>query len=143
MNSIAPVCQARSPMQFERVSQSQSAEITIVTAEGDTVTLSSNIAAQLDYSTYNAQGQVGLGAGLMIQRDVAIKVDGDLSKAELKDIRKTLKILEKAAQDMASGDAGKAARRTSHLEGLESIAQLNAEIAISKTVVSQTGSVPA
>jgi hypothetical protein len=40
-----------------QASQSQAADITIVTAEGDTVTLSARKSEELSYSTYNSQGK--------------------------------------------------------------------------------------
>src|SRR5678815_57247 len=77
------------------VSQSQTAEITLVTAEGDTVTLSSSKSADLSFSTYNARGQVGASSAALSGMSSAIhltsafsfSVDGDLNKSELKDIR--------------------------------------------------------
>src|SRR5262249_48299770 len=145
---IASMSQPSSAITFQRptdggsavaqrtsISQSQTTDITIITAEGDKVTLSSSVAAQIDYATYNAQGRVGGNlAGFQIQRDSSLTIEGDLSPAELKDIRKAIKTIQKATHDLASGDAGKTAQRTARLGGLDTIAELDAEISMSQTV---------
>src|SRR5262245_65927746 len=99
MSTIASVFQPYSSATVEHItaSRSQSADITIVTAEGDRVTLSASMGAQAEYApneyaTYNAYGRV------------SVTIEGDLSRSELKDIRKAIRTIEKAARDMARGD---------------------------------------
>jgi hypothetical protein len=125
-----------------KVSQSQTADITIVTAEGDTVTLSSSKSAELSFATYNAQGQVGgssgtisgMSAELHRTSDFSITVDGDLNKAELKDIRSAIRTIQKAANDALKGHEEKAASRTAKLSDLDQIASIDADLEFNREV---------
>jgi hypothetical protein len=125
-----------------KVSQSQTADITIVTAEGDTVTLSSSKSADLSVATYNAQGQVGGSSGTIsgtsaqLHRTNAfsITVDGDLNKEELKDIRTAIRTIQKAASDVLKGHEEKAAARTAKLSDLDQIASIDADLEFNREV---------
>jgi hypothetical protein len=125
-----------------KISQSQTADITIVTSEGDTVTLSSSKSAELSFATYNAQGQVGgssgtisgMSAELHRTSDLSITVDGDLSKDELKDIRSAIRIIQKAANDVLKGHDEKASARAANLAGLAQIASIDADLEFNREV---------
>jgi len=125
-----------------KVSQSQTADITIVTAEGDTVTLSSNKSAELSFATYDAQGQVngssahlsGMSMELHRTSDFSISVDGDLNKDELKDIRRAIRTIQKAANDVLKGHEDKAAARTAKLARLDQIASIDADMEFNREV---------
>lgn len=125
-----------------KVSQSQTADITIVTAEGDTVTLSSSKSAELSFATYNAQAQVGGSSGtisgmsteLHRTSDFSITVDGDLNKAELKDIRSAIRTIQKAANDVLKGHDEKAAARTTKLADLDQLASIDADLEFNREV---------
>lgn len=125
-----------------KVSQSQTADITIVTAEGDTVTLSSSKSAELTFSTYDAQGQVGgssaqfsgMSAELHRTSAFSMSVDGDLNKEELKDIRRAIRTIQKAANDVLKGHEEKAAARTAKLANLDQIASIDAELEFNQEV---------
>jgi hypothetical protein len=125
-----------------KVSQSQTADITIVTSEGDTVTLSSSKSAELSFATYNAQGRVGdssgtisgMSAELHRTSDFSITVDGDLNKEELKDIRSAIRTIQKAANDVLKGHEEKAAARTAKLADLDQIASIDADLEFNREV---------
>jgi len=117
-----------------KVSQSQTADITIVTAEGDTVTLSSSKAAELLFATYNAQGQVGGSAELHRSSTFSMSVEGDLNREELKDIRRAIRTIQKAANDVLRGHEEKAASRTARLANLDQIASIDADLEFHREV---------
>jgi hypothetical protein len=125
-----------------KVSRSQTADITIVTAEGDTVTLSSSKSAELSFATYSAQGKVGDSTGAIsgmsaqLHRTSAFSmtVDGDLNKEELKEIRSAIRTIEKAANDVLKGHDEKAAARTAKLSDLDQIASIDADLEFNREV---------
>jgi len=125
-----------------KVSQSQTTDITIVTAEGDTVTLSSSKSAELSCATYNAQGKVGdslgrssgMSAELHRTSAFSITVDGDLNKEELKDIRSAIRTIQKVAKDVQKGHDEKAAARTAKLANLGQIGSIDADLEFSREV---------
>jgi len=132
MNTIAPSSETNyvaAPTQLS-VSRSQTAQIALVTAEGDKVTLSSGMNIEAEYSTYGARGTV--------ERSFSFTIEGDLNRRELKDIRKAVRTIEKAARDIDSDKVEKAGRRTSQLEKLESIAQVEAQFSRSFTTIRNT-----
>jgi len=125
-----------------KVSQSQTSDMTIVTAEGDTVTLSSGKTAELFLTTYNTQGHVGdssatiFGASTELHRTSAfsITVDGDLNKEEQKDIRSAIRTMQKAANDVRKGHEEKAEARTAKLSDLDQIAGIDADFEFNREV---------
>ena len=111
-----------------QASRTQSADIQIVTEEGDTVTLSASRTAELSFATYNSNGQTS--AELRTGSEFSMSVEGDLSRRELKDIRRALRIIMKAAEDFAENNPEKAARRVSKLSRLDHLAAVNAEFQV-------------
>jgi len=117
-----------------KVLQSQTADITIVTAEGDTVTWSSSKAAEVSFATYNAQGQTGSSAELRRTAAFAFSVDGELNREELKDIRRAIQTIQKAANNLLKGHEKQAATRTARLATLDQIASINADLTFQREV---------
>lgn len=117
-------------------SQRQSADITIMTAEGDKVTLSTTSELQADYLTYNSLGRTasslfGIKAesfSLEGSRELQIQVEGNLSRRELRDIRKTMKVLDKIMKDVVSGNMDHALERALKIEQFGSISSLEANM---------------
>src|SRR5436190_6033190 len=102
------------------IASSQSSDITIVTAEGEKVTISSNFSSELSYASYDAKGRMGGAASAQAaefhaSRDLSFTVEGDLSRDELKDIRRAVKTIMKATRDALSGEPDKAADRAEKL----------------------------
>jgi hypothetical protein len=110
--------------------------VTIVTAEGDTVTLSSSSQIQATYMTYDGMGRVNDGFAtfqgerlrLDANRERSIQIEGDLSKQELKDIHKALKIIDRMVRGFLSGDPGQVLASALKIGGLESVSSLEASL---------------
>lgn len=99
-------------------SQLQDKDITILTADGDRVTISSDYQSQSDYQrlsdfTYQKIPGMNKANGLAAyeetqfshesSRTLSISVEGDLSERELKDIRKTLKTIDHIMDKVLNG----------------------------------------
>jgi len=98
------------------LSNQKSTDISIITAEGDRVTLSMNTSQQISYSSYNQYGEVTGSShsfqmnqfSLELSKEFSISVEGTLSKDELLDIQKILKKIDKIARSFFQGDMEKA-----------------------------------
>ncbi len=103
-----------SAVQQSRISafRKQQADITIVTAEGDRVTLSSTSQTHALYSAYNRTGSHGQGStqSLSVQQshNLSISIEGNLNEQELRDIRKALRAIRKVGKEVAAGEIGQA-----------------------------------
>jgi hypothetical protein len=124
-----------------KVFQSQTSDIAILTAEGDTFTWSSSKSAELSFSTYNAQGDLGdasavSAASMELRRTSAfsITLDGELNKDELKDIRSAIRTMQKAANDIRKGHEEKAATRMAKLANLDQLAGIDADLEFTREV---------
>jgi hypothetical protein len=120
----------------------QNADLTIITAEGDKVTLSSGSQAQMTYATYEelrymaghfAQSR-DESLGLEVSREYSILVEGDLNKTESRDIRKAIKTIEKIMRDFLSGDIDHAAGKAMKISRLESISTLEATLQFERSL---------
>lgn len=133
-----------------RVSQSTRAsldtrantEISLVTADGDRVTLSASSALQATYSTYDYLGRIG-GQALAARNEnlqvagsdaFSLTVDGELDQEELADIHKLLNALETAAADAFSGNGVPLTDSLADFGSLGSIESFNAILSYSRTV---------
>jgi hypothetical protein len=117
-----------------KISSQRSIDLSLVTAEGDKVTLSANAAFQAGYATYNSQGTLngvtsvsqGESFEASLEREFSISVEGDLNKQELKDIRKALKNIIKIAKKFFKGDLDNAFVKALRLRPPDTIASLDA-----------------
>lgn len=109
-------------------------EIAISTADGDKVTINSRYSLETAYVTYNDQGLVN---GNSVQTDIEafyfseqfefeMTIEGDLTRKELKDIRKTLHILEKMMKSIDTRHERKAFDKVAKIAKLDSISSLEA-----------------
>lgn len=131
----------------------KSSDITLYTAEGDKVTLSSFSNLEINALTYSSQGRIN-GEGtrtelksisLSEQFALNLSVEGDLNEEELKDIQKALKTIEELTTDFFSGKTDK--DRANKITALESIARFDAVLQYSKSLsgkqtVTQTAPAP-
>ena len=123
-------------------SRQQSADVTIVTAEGDKVVFSSSSQFQATYVTYDSfartKGEFALFQGesfdLNTNRELIISVDGDLNKQELKDIKKALRTIGKIMRDFLSGDIGHAVAKALKIGKLESILSFEASLQFEQSI---------
>jgi hypothetical protein len=140
-----PACsRSYNTSELNRVTRSleQHADVTLVTAEGDRVTLSSGSQAQVTYATYeDLRYMRGRFAefhsetlGLEVSREYSILVDGDLNEKELRDIRKAVRAIEKIMRDFLSGDIAHAAAKAMKIGKLESISSLDASLQFERSL---------
>jgi len=140
-----PTCsRSYNTSELNRVTRSleQHADVTLVTAEGDRVTLSSGSQAQMAYATYeDLRYMRGCFAefhsetfGLEVSREYSILVDGDLNEKELRDIRKAVRTIEKIMRDFLSGDIAHAAAKAMKISQLESISSLDASLQFERSL---------
>jgi len=123
-------------------SHQQSADVTIVTAEGDKVVFASSSQLQATYVTYDSfartEGEFALFQGrsfdLNTNREFIISVDGDLNKQELKDIKKALRTIGKIMRDFLSGDIGHAVAKALKIGKLESILSFEASLQFEQSI---------
>jgi len=124
-------------------SHKQHADITMVTAEGDRVTLSSNSQHSVDYTTYDGLVRANGGAtrlqwkelSLSSGSELSVTVEGDLSAEELKDIEKALKSVEKIARDFLAGDVDRAMATALNPENWESLSSLEANLSFEQVAI--------
>jgi hypothetical protein len=119
---------------------SQSMELSIVTEEGDRVTLSASSTRALGFA-----GAAGTGDGETVAAaawqvnatsDVSLKVEGSLSRDELVDLQKVIKAFRQAA---ARGDASRLLHRLTRpdLDTIASVAgRVSVETSLSAAVLS-------
>ena len=81
------------------LSQSFNADIRIVTAEGDTVTISAGATDQFSMTTYNSKGTLNVAATSSSTQELSLTVEGNLNEQELKDIQAALKTIQHATQE--------------------------------------------
>jgi len=110
----------------------RSTDLSIVTAEGDKVTISASATHGVGYAAASGSADgVSLTAGSLTVSDsssLSISVEGDLNRRELHDIKKVVRALERAA---ARGDASRLLDRLSH-------AHLNSLSSVSGSITTQT-----
>jgi hypothetical protein len=125
-----------------------SADITLVTAEGDKVTLSTDAVMQAAYTRYDARGRVrGYGLDrhaetfqLTSANDVSLQIEGNLNDAERADIQQALGTIEKFAADFFNGKGDEAPNQIFELGNLNTLRSIDATLAFSQslTVSQQT-----
>jgi len=135
----------RAGPQSRRLTQVQaqthtSADITLVTAEGDKVTLSTDAVRQAAYTRYDARGHLrGYGiarhaAALQLAsgNDIALQIEGDLNDAERADIQQALGTIEKFVADFFNGQGDEAPRRIVNLDNLNTLRSIDATLVFSQ-----------
>jgi hypothetical protein len=116
--------------------QKQDKDITLITAEGDKVTISSESFYHSTSVTYDRliYGKVAStsiqGENYRFEKDqnLSIAVEGDLSKEELEGIKKLLNDLDKVMRDFLAGDIDKATASALKIGTPESISCFEASL---------------
>ena len=137
-------------------SNQQNKDITLVTEEGDKVTISSSFQSQAVYSTYEGlsqysvsavsenlsmeQNEVAMFEGETFEyqnaRNLSISVDGDLNEQELKAIKKAIKTIDKIMTDILYGkNIPEALAKAMEIGNFDSIASLEANYQFEKNVI--------
>src|ERR687887_1655463 len=156
--SLPPTCGGAYPVQHREGTQSRltqvqaethtSADITLVTAEGDKVTLSTDAVLQAAYTRYDARGRLR-GHGLERHaetfqmasvNDISLQIEGNLNDAERADIQQALGTIEQFADDFFDGKGDEAPNQIFNLGNLNTLRSIDATLAFSQslTVSQQT-----
>ncbi|MDA0739808.1 MAG: hypothetical protein O2999_13435 [Nitrospirae bacterium] len=119
--------------------------LTILTAEGDKVTLSTNAAFQGTGVKYNARG-VAEGQALTLRSnslegsfisEKQITIEGDLNEQEIQDIKKIVNQVNGLREDVASGDLNTILANGEQIKASGSIASVDLKIKHSESVSAQ------
>ena len=108
--------------------QKQSTDLTILTAEGDRVTLSALSQMRATSATYD---HLALGSGTAVQTQgqsmeqkassaYSLSVEGDLNKQEVQEIQKIIHTIDKIMRQVLQGDLGKAMKLALKLNSFDS-----------------------
>lgn len=144
--SQGPFAGSRS-MQAEQVragavSLERSTDLTITTAEGDTVTLSLATAIEANAGVYRSESMADgrrsatqtAYADYSRRQSMAITVDGELNDEELADIREAVDAIGGMIEDFLAGDLQAMAADGELLKELDSIASLDASFSYAQQV---------
>jgi len=133
-----------SQTQLAAISNSQSLDLELMTKEGDKVTLSIDARVSALYAAFgevrtdgddelNAQwGELSAGR---YEREVSLTVEGDLNKAERREIRKVIKTINKMMKNFVAGRLEPMMAKAGRLEGLHTIDNLEVSMAYERQVV--------
>jgi len=111
------------------------AQIQIVTAEGDRVTLTASQTSSLAALHRDGPGRAG-DRDTFVRRSsqsLSLTVEGNLSREELEDIAKLLEVLRKASTRGAAKHPARLARRLERAD-LDSLSQVSASFQTTRTV---------
>ena len=116
-------------------SQTQSG-LSLVTAEGDKVTLSTNTVVQGSGVRYNARG-IAEGQALTLRGNVLesefisqknVTIEGNLNEQEIQDIKKVIQQVNGITRDVKSGNINAAVAKGQHLGAGDTIASIQVNI---------------
>lgn len=125
-----------------RAEQRTSAELSIVTNEGDRVTLTANAGSLSTYARYDSRGRLensettrsGEFRGSASQNQFQVTVEGDLNEAELADIRRILEVQGELFSGFLSGEISDEVSEVLDLDELGTIAKVDASLDIAQRV---------
>lgn len=114
----------------------RSRNFSINTSEGDVVTISSYDEFHTGYYSYqdvtskngNLSFQESKQFELSTEKKFSLSVEGDLNKQEIKDIKKSLKLINRIFNGYQSGDLEKVLKNVSKIGNLDTIANLEAAV---------------
>ena len=114
------------------LSTKKNIDISIMTAEGDRVTLSAKSEASGTYETYNSTGFLSSlqksSLSLSTSREISLLVEGDLSEEEMEDIEEFLYKIDSIAKKLFKGDLDKALSKAMNIGDFDTIESLEANI---------------
>jgi hypothetical protein len=120
-------------------SASKQAAISVVTTEGDRVTISARESTTVAFAGYGADGRVTSGLGYVrSSMSASMSVEGDLNRRELRDLRKVVHAVSRAVD---SGNAERLAHRLSRPD-LSSVESVGASVLFQQFAVTRTASAP-
>jgi len=118
------------------------ADITLVTAEGDKVILSTDAVLQAAYTRYDARGRLrGYGLErhaetfqLVSANDISLQIEGNLNDAERVDIQQALGTIEQFAADFFDGKEDEAPNQIFNLGNLNTLRSIDATLELSQSL---------
>jgi hypothetical protein len=116
---------------FAASARTSSFDLTVTTADGDRVTISSSTTELLGGVAVEGRDASGGAGASASESSFSVSVEGTLDRDELRDLRKLAKVLRRAAE---GHDIGKLARRLSRPD-MESIASVSASSSESVVMV--------
>lgn len=133
-----------SQLQLSAVSAGQWLDLSLMTKEGDKVTLSADAKASALHTDFEAM-QVGDGDDIYAQwgelsleqheRDITLTVEGDLNPAERREIHKVLQTINKMMNDFVQGKLAPLMAIAGGLQGLGTIDSLQVSMTFEQQVV--------
>jgi hypothetical protein len=131
-----------SQMEKAEVFQSQETDLTIVTKEGDHVTISADSEFRLDFATYDNTGRMkgetsrlhAEALSLDSSQEFSISVEGDLNEQEIKDIHNLLQSLDKIMNELVSGRSDRGMTGAEKLGNLGSISSIDATLQVEQSI---------
>jgi hypothetical protein len=116
------------------------AEISLITADGDKVTLSATSALLATHTTYDYLGRIeGQALAAHAEKlqisstsELAVTVEGELDQQELADINKLLDVIETTVAGVFSGKSDKLLKSLVDLGDLDSISSFEAALSYSR-----------
>jgi hypothetical protein len=120
---------------------SQNLDLSIVTGEGDRITLHSDSSTAEAYATYSgtlAQATTQVRASAS---SLSVSVEGNLSRYELKDVSKALQAYAKVLRDVLSGNTRPAQAHAAQIGRLDGIASFDATFTSKQSISAQAQSV--
>ena len=114
----------------------KSVDISLVTAEGDIVTISLDSFLEESYTGYNSKGHMGGIAtktqmetfGSFSSREMLLTLEGDLNEEELADIQRVLGQIESLASDFFTGEIDEVVAKAMQFGDMGSIVGLQANL---------------
>jgi hypothetical protein len=132
-----------SRLNLAAVSREQSADITIVTKEGDTVTLSADSSIEAAYATYDKKAQLkgaysesmGRLTSATVEREISISVEGDINDQEKKEIKQVMREIFKMMKDFLTGRLDDTAVSAVKDFELDTLANVEAKFEVKQVVL--------
>ena len=123
-------------------SMQSSADFTLMTTEGDRVTISTSSLLETAYTTYDYRGQTNAQSvayhqedlSLSASNELSIMVQGNLNHEERKDLHKALKRIEQMVKEFMRGDLDHAMKRVLKIAKLDSLSSLEASLQYGQSV---------
>jgi hypothetical protein len=126
-------------------SENISTSLTIKTAEGDIVQLSTNSFYDFKSLLYNRKGQIYSNAGIITNQEnyrqmtltsgesFTFSVKGHLNAEELNDIEKIVKQIDHIIYDMKQGDMDNAIKKALNMGGYDTISGFSADLSVKQS----------
>lgn len=125
-----------------RYAKSENADITIITDDGDRVTISSDSSMQSSYASYSGLLRSGSSTGKaegyefqgQMRSNFSISIVGDLDSQEYDDIISALKTIDSVMESVSSGNMVDLQSIAEKFGGLDSLSGLSASIQVKESM---------